>query len=224
MLQSGRPVTTPKILILLGVVSLAMAPGCTAKVDVSPQGVMTRPVSEPPSRKVSLAISPEVSSHRQSARRIVGFGDTLIVEYRLGDALVETINHAVASHVGNPVRADEADCVADTDALILVELAKPTYLDIHWVDRFFNVGGGATMEIALRVVGRQCCASGDSWAFAAIGYGTSEHTQTLFNWPDETEFQPAADAALVDLAGNLAAGLSERAASWDLAADPECER
>ena len=98
----------------------------------------------------------------------------------------------------------------ESHACVSHVLAKAPTTEVRWVQRMASEGGGATLDVVLALTARACDGR-ELWRAVAEGFGTADTVESNFLWtnPEARLFQPAADAALADLARNLDAALAK---------------
>jgi hypothetical protein len=127
------------------------------QVQVKPSAVASTAYNtEKVDSSLALYIDPAVATCRHHIAKQVDLGDTLNVDFDVGEALAQTIAEVVQAHF-RTVHSVSADaCSSDTEAVLVVRFAKEPYFATQWVEHLFTLGGGTTAEIALAVAARRC--------------------------------------------------------------------
>jgi len=185
---------------------MAFATACgTARVHVTPDAVSLNSDPHVCPARVALHIDPSIIQCSTTATTHpfgagLGYG-AIEVRYDFANALAGTIENVVRQHFRESLRADGESCPAGADAIIDAKLAKPAEITVRWVTQEFGEGGGAAIQLAVDVIARRCDGR-TVWHTVAQGYGSEERTEGGFLWNDPApqQFEPAATAALLELA------------------------
>jgi hypothetical protein len=196
---------------------LAIGCGGTALIHVVPEAASLNSPSQVQPVSVALRIDNEVARYTTtertyaSAKQPAGSGYTTIeVTYDMGAALAQTIESAVRRHFRETQRTEGRNCPPKAEAFIDVKFAKPPEISVRWVTGMVREGGGAAVELTADVAAQRCDGR-TVWRRVVQGYGSEQRTEGGFLWnnPAARQFEPAAKAALLDLARNLDTALSK---------------
>ena len=194
--------------VLVGVALEAL--GCVSTVHVIP--VPARPDTRrtPAYSPISLYFDPALVACHPTAS-ITGPTNTLTVgmdaDFALGPALSKTVLDTVRTHFREVKEVSSPHCGPGTSGLLVAKLAKPPEVQIHWVQKFWTIGGGTSVEI-LTDVAVHTCDGREIWRTVVSSFRTEDMWQLFVHIPGEGAFRPAVDLALVDLAQKLDVALA----------------
>lgn len=193
--------------VLLGA---ALQPvGCVSTIHVTPLPAPPDTRRTPTRSPISLYFDQALVTCHPAAQTHVPTGTLtagIDADFALGPALTKTILDTIRTHFRDVKESSSPQCGPDSSGIVVAKLAKPPEIQIRWVQKFWIIGGGTTMEIAIDVAIRTCDGR-EIWHAVVSSFRTEESWQVFVHIPSEGAFRPAVDLALADLSQKLDAAL-----------------
>jgi hypothetical protein len=186
-----------------------------ARLTVAPSAVVSAPEVVGDRGCIAVFVAPALTKLEAHAGYGLGFRDsgpglqTIEVTWTLGPAVAAVVERGTREAIPGVRRTSDGRCDDGERATLEFALYRPPIAQLRWVPRLASEEGGATLEVVVACTLRDCDGR-RLWSRNVAGYGSAARAgknKFLYAVPYDDQFQPAADAMLVDLARNLSRAL-----------------